>query len=479
MAPKKGQKMSLNAFLGDSALGSWADEMDSLPTAPAARDDDDRGDRRGPRDDYLSSRSDRQQYPPREDLPLPTQPPYTAFVGNLAFDLTELDLESFFGNLKVKTVKVIKDRDDRPKGFGYVEFEELEDLKSALAQSGTPLSGRTIRVSVAEPPKERGGFGGAGGGFDDAKFDSPWRRDGPLPDLPGRDSSRRRFDGPPGERAPPPVSVSDNASDWRSSRPSRAIPEPEPPRRKGSNFFGASDGPSAADKEETWSIGGKFKPSANGEDGPGSRFGSRRGGDMAPPKDASPAGESDWRSGPRPALSRQSTSPGSSNPPTPQMGRRKLELLPRSGAASAAPSPLASPRMPHSASSTGGSRPNPFGNAKPVDVTAKEKAVTERLEKDREATHERVVHNMSRTSSRTGSDRNTRTPPQSGSVPPSPRTANSHAAANVRPAFSFAAAAGNKKATEPIPAEAEEQEKESAEPKVVADITEQLGEVTI
>lgn len=39
--------------------------------------------------------------PPREDLPLPTQPPYTAFIGNLAFDLTEADLESFFGTLKV------------------------------------------------------------------------------------------------------------------------------------------------------------------------------------------------------------------------------------------------------------------------------------------------------------------------------------------------------------------------------------------
>lgn len=39
--------------------------------------------------------------PPREDLPLPTQPPYTAFVGNLAFDLTEAELEDFFGSCKV------------------------------------------------------------------------------------------------------------------------------------------------------------------------------------------------------------------------------------------------------------------------------------------------------------------------------------------------------------------------------------------
>jgi hypothetical protein len=38
--------------------------------------------------------------PPRDDLPLPTQPPYTAFVGNLAFNLTERDLEAFFGSPK-------------------------------------------------------------------------------------------------------------------------------------------------------------------------------------------------------------------------------------------------------------------------------------------------------------------------------------------------------------------------------------------
>lgn len=44
---------------------------------------------------------DRAQFPPREDLPLPTQPPYTAFVGNLAFDLTDTELEEFFSPLKV------------------------------------------------------------------------------------------------------------------------------------------------------------------------------------------------------------------------------------------------------------------------------------------------------------------------------------------------------------------------------------------
>ncbi|KAH9902549.1 hypothetical protein C8Q73DRAFT_670783 [Cubamyces lactineus] len=445
MAPKKQQKMSLNEFLGDSTLGSWADEMDALPTAPAARTDEDRargGDRR--RDDFLSSRPDRG--PPREDLPLPTEPPFTAFVGNLTFDITESELEEFFGG-KTKSVKIIKDRDDKPKGFGYVEFSDLEGLKEALTKTGNTLAGRAVRVSVAEPPKERSGFGG--GSFeDDPKFAGNWRREGPLPDLPSRDGSRRRFDGP---REPPAPSVSDGASDWRSS--SRAPVRPPPSESEGGfkrrgpgSREPAPVGP--ADTEDTWHIGSKFKPSGPPEgERPGSRFGSLRSrGEMGPPPPAGVADEGDWRR-PR-TLSRNSTSPSSSTPPTPQMGRRKLELLPRSSSStSATPSPLASPNP-----SATSSRSNPFGAAKPVDVTARENEVLQKIEREREEVREKVAqttHSMSRTSSRTGSQRPT--PPASAVQSPTTPQHEPHKLppANVRPSFSFASAAAGKKDAEP------------------------------
>lgn len=126
-------------------------------------------------------------------------------------------------------------------------------------------------------------------------------------------------------------------------------------------------------------------------------------------------------------------------------------------------------------------------NCRPVDVSAKEKAVAERLDKEREVTKERLAHQqpMSRTSSRAGSDR-TGTPkiPQSNSVPPSPRATS--AVANIRPAFSFADAAGAKKAAAAAAAAAaseSREEHEESEPKeessMVKDVTEQLGEVTI
>jgi translation initiation factor 4B len=90
----------------------------------ATRTDDERtrgNDRYGRRgEDFLSSRralilpdvhaflivssADRVSGPPREDLPLPTQPPYTAFIGNLAFDLTEIELEEYFGPAKVTII---------------------------------------------------------------------------------------------------------------------------------------------------------------------------------------------------------------------------------------------------------------------------------------------------------------------------------------------------------------------------------------
>jgi len=47
----------------------------------------------------------------------------------------------------------MKDFDDKPKGFGYVEFESLDSLKKALENNGQNLCGRNVRVSVAEPRK--------------------------------------------------------------------------------------------------------------------------------------------------------------------------------------------------------------------------------------------------------------------------------------------------------------------------------------
>ena len=106
-----------------------------------------------------------------------------------------------------------------------------------------------------------------------------------------------------------------------------------------------------------------------------------------------------------------------------------------------------------------------------MDVTAREKAIAERLDKEREATKERVgQHSMSRSNSRQGVERSgtARSPLTRSdvSLPPSPRATQSPVA-SIRSTFSFAAAAGGKR-----------DEPAEDEPKVT-DIAEQLGEVTI
>lgn len=106
-------------------------------------------------DPSIKDRNDRDRvYATREVLPLPTEPPYTAHLGNLSFDATQAEIGDFFGDCEVTNVRIVEDKLDRkPKGFGYVEFASLDGLKKALDANGTQFQGRNIRVSVAEPRK--------------------------------------------------------------------------------------------------------------------------------------------------------------------------------------------------------------------------------------------------------------------------------------------------------------------------------------
>jgi len=90
----------------------------------------------------------------REELPLPSKPPFTAHLGNLSFEVTQADVQDFLAACSVTSVRLVEDKMERkPKGFGYVEFATLDGLKKALELSGTQFQGRNIRVSVAEPRK--------------------------------------------------------------------------------------------------------------------------------------------------------------------------------------------------------------------------------------------------------------------------------------------------------------------------------------
>src|SRR5690606_33345137 len=83
---------------------------------------------------------------------MPTRPPYTAQIGNLPYDATSEGITEFFEACEVISVRIIEDRElQRPKGFAYVEFRELDGLKKALQFDGESFNGRGIRVKIADP----------------------------------------------------------------------------------------------------------------------------------------------------------------------------------------------------------------------------------------------------------------------------------------------------------------------------------------
>ena len=95
---------------------------------------------------------DRPRFAEREQLPLPTKPPYTAHLGNLTYDVSSAEIESFFKGCEVTNVRIVEDKiDHKPKGFGYVEFATLEGLKQALTLTESNFMGRNVKISVAEP----------------------------------------------------------------------------------------------------------------------------------------------------------------------------------------------------------------------------------------------------------------------------------------------------------------------------------------
>ncbi|HEY2388883.1 MAG TPA: RNA-binding protein [Candidatus Binatia bacterium] len=89
------------------------------------------------------------------------------YVGNLAFDVTNKDLEDAFGPVgPCDSVSVITDRSTgQSRGFGFVEMGSSGDAQRAIQQlDGTEIKGRAIRVSEARDREGGGGGGGGGGG---------------------------------------------------------------------------------------------------------------------------------------------------------------------------------------------------------------------------------------------------------------------------------------------------------------------------
>ena len=88
------------------------------------------------------------------------------YVGNLSYSTTEDDLRTlFFQAGTVASVALIKDRDSgQSKGFAFVEMGNQSEAQKAISMfNGFNIGDRELKVSMARPREERGGFGNRGG----------------------------------------------------------------------------------------------------------------------------------------------------------------------------------------------------------------------------------------------------------------------------------------------------------------------------
>lgn len=352
-------------------------------------------------------------YSTREVLPLPSKPPFTVHLGNMAFDSTEGDVHDFFSGCEVTSVRIVEDKIDRkPKGFGYAEFATLDGLKKALELHGTQFQGRNIRISVAEPRKSilllrepwASCLCSPEKDRPDAREFNDWTRKGPLPDLPGqrRVSDRAGF-GTPRSFDRSFDNISEAGSDRSSRRPFEqgdgkvrdfgnwerkgplqpSAPAPSGPPRSEATRPVSRDGPNLRRNSPAWGEG----RSQEGSRPPRREFVERP---IVERAQTAAEKDSQWRNNMKPdapaaapARSPALSTRNSSTPSSPLAApaalptsvapaeRPKLNLQKRT--LTEVPAPAEAQPMQRTESKS-----NPFGAAKPIDTAAKEKEIEEK-----------------------------------------------------------------------------------------------------
>uniref|UniRef100_A0A3P8Y771 Eukaryotic translation initiation factor 4B n=1 Tax=Esox lucius TaxID=8010 RepID=A0A3P8Y771_ESOLU len=347
---KKGKTLTLTDFLAeDGGSGgsapppqpnyvkstSWADETDDLEGDVSTSWHTGEDSYRAPAiDRAILPTAPRSAREPNVDRSrLPRSPPYTAFLGNLPYDVSEESIKDFFRGLAISAVRLPREpsNPERLKGFGYAEFDDVDSFLRALTLNEENLGNRRIRVDIADQSNDKEGRdNGQMGGRD---------RMGRMGDMGGPDKT--------------------DSDDWRA-RPS-ADADDGPPKREESAFaFG-----SRRDDGGRRAFGSGYRRDDDGGGGGGGgRYGDRYGGDKEDRYERRDERREERGAGPT--------------------QRPKLVLKPRSmpKEETQAGSGGAPPAAPAAAPSS--SRASIFGAAKPVDTAAKEREVEEKLQRQLE-----------------------------------------------------------------------------------------------
>lgn len=79
------------------------------------------------------------------------------YVKNIDHDITEKELEEKFSDFgKITNLIIMRDENERPRGFGFINFENPEDAKRAVeAMNGVQLGSKVLFVGRAQKRAER------------------------------------------------------------------------------------------------------------------------------------------------------------------------------------------------------------------------------------------------------------------------------------------------------------------------------------
>ncbi|XP_042156370.1 eukaryotic translation initiation factor 4B isoform X8 [Oncorhynchus tshawytscha] len=394
---KKGKTLTLTDFLAeDSGSGgnapppqpsyakstSWADETDDLEGDVSTSWHTGEDSYRAPAiDRNILPTAPRSAREPNVDRSrLPRSPPYTAFLGNLPYDVSEESIKDFFRGLAISAVRLPREpsNPERLKGFGYAEFDDVDSLLRALTLNEENLGNRRIRVDIADQSNDKEGRdNGQMGGRD---------RMGRMGDMAGPDKT--------------------DSDDWRA-RPT-ANTDDGPPKREESAFgsrdrygdrdglrrdndrgFGDRDrGFGGRDRyDDRGGENGAFGSRRDRDDGGRRAFGSgyrRDDDDQSGGGGGSRYGARDRYGGDREGRYERQDEGREERGEGGPTERPKLILKPRSMAKEEqqAGSGGAPPAAPAAARISG--RASIFGAAKPVDTAAKEREVEEKLQRQLE-----------------------------------------------------------------------------------------------
>merc|ERR1719232_1841778 len=105
---------------------------------------------------------------PREEFGKPEagQTVKKVFVGGLKEDMTEDDIRQYFEQFgKIVAITRLTEKDTgKPRGFGFVEFDDYDPVDKAILKGNHQLKGKRVDVKKAVSKQEMNSMGGGPGG---------------------------------------------------------------------------------------------------------------------------------------------------------------------------------------------------------------------------------------------------------------------------------------------------------------------------